>query len=278
MPNSLLDARGVNAAVGDEGLERDPPDFAAHRVETREDDCFRSVVDDEIDPRHLLERPDVATFSADDPALHVVAGDVDDRDGRLGGVVGGDALDRDPNDVAGTLVGLFASASLRVADDGRGLLLDVVLDAVDEFGARLVGGHAGDALETVALFRDRILEFLLGLGDLTLHRRELVLALVQRLCSTVDGGFALGHAGFERLNLLAAFLVVVLRVLLELEYLVLGLEQGFLLERLGLLLRVLDRTLRVFHGTRGTALEQETVDGEAEGDADDQRDDDQNDG
>ena len=92
----------MNPAVGDEGLQRDPPDLASHRVEAREDDGFGRVVDDEVDAGHLLERADVAAFSADDPALHVVARDVDDRDGRLGGVVGSDPLDGNADDVAGT--------------------------------------------------------------------------------------------------------------------------------------------------------------------------------
>ena len=82
-----------------------------------------------------------------------------------------------------------------------------------------------------------------------------MLTLVQRLCSTVDGRLALRHAGLECLYLLAAFLVVGLCILLELEDLVLGLKQGFLLERLGLLLRVLDRTFRVFRGACGTVLD-----------------------
>ena len=113
----LLDASRMDAAVGDERLQRDAADLAAHRIEAREDDRLGRVVDDEVDAGHLLEGADVAAFSADDAALHVVARDVDDRDGRLGGVVGGDALDRDADDVAGALVGLFASTSLGLADD-----------------------------------------------------------------------------------------------------------------------------------------------------------------
>ena len=125
----LLDARRVDAAVGDERLERDAADLAAHRVEAGEDDRLGRVVDDEVDAGHLLEGADVAALAADDAALHVVARDVDDRDGRLGGVVGGDALDGDADDVAGLLVGLFAGAGLGLADERGGVALDVVLDA-----------------------------------------------------------------------------------------------------------------------------------------------------
>ena len=91
----LLDARGMDAAVLDEALERDAADLAADRVEAREDDCLRRVVDDQVDAGELLEGADVAALAADDAALHVVAGDVNDRHGGLGGVVGRDTLDGD---------------------------------------------------------------------------------------------------------------------------------------------------------------------------------------
>ena len=258
-------------------LERDAADLAAHRVEAREDDRLGRVVDDEVDAGHLLEGADVAALAADDAALHVVARDVDDRDGRLGGVVGGDALDGDADDVAGLLVGLFARAGLGLADDLRGVALDVVVDAVDELVARLVGGHAGERLEAVALLLDHVLEVLLALGDLALLAGELVLALVERLGAAVDGLLALAETVLERRDLLAALLVLGLGLLLHLEDLVLGLEQGFFLERLGLLLRISDHAFRLFGRARGTVLHEKAVDGIAEGSADDQSHEDEDD-
>ena len=101
----LLDARRVDAAVGDQLLEREAGDLAAHAVEAREHDRLGRVVDDEVDAGDLLEGADVATLAADDAALHVVAGQVDDRDGRLGDVVGRRALDAEREDVARPPVG-----------------------------------------------------------------------------------------------------------------------------------------------------------------------------
>ena len=53
-------------------------DLAADAVERREDDRVRRVVDDEVDAGQMLERADVAALAADDPALHVVGGELDD--------------------------------------------------------------------------------------------------------------------------------------------------------------------------------------------------------
>ena len=47
----LLDPRRVDPAVLDQLVERQPRDLAAERVERREDDRVRRVVDDEVDAR-----------------------------------------------------------------------------------------------------------------------------------------------------------------------------------------------------------------------------------
>ena len=111
--DDLLDAAGVDAAVGDELGDGDPGDLAAHRVEAAQDDRLGRVVDDQVDAGRLLERPDVAALAADDPALHLVRRQVDDADRVLGRVVGGDALHRGQDDVAGLVLGLLARGCAR---------------------------------------------------------------------------------------------------------------------------------------------------------------------
>ena len=88
----LLDPRRVDPAVLDQLVERQLRDLSANAVERREHDRLRRVVDDEVDAGEVLQRADVAALPADDPALHVVGGQLDDRDRRLGGMAGGDAL------------------------------------------------------------------------------------------------------------------------------------------------------------------------------------------
>ena len=90
----LLDPRRMDAAVLDQLLERRPGHLAPEAVEGREDDGLRRVVDDEVDAGEVLERADVAALAADDPALHVVRGQLDDGHGRLGGVARRHPLER----------------------------------------------------------------------------------------------------------------------------------------------------------------------------------------
>ena len=90
--DDLFDARGMDAAVGDQPLDRLPGDLTPEGVEAGEDDGPGRIVDNQFHAGGRLERADVAPFTADDPAFHVVAGQIDDRHGRFDGMLGRAAL------------------------------------------------------------------------------------------------------------------------------------------------------------------------------------------
>ena len=118
----LLDPRRVDAAVLEQLLERHAGDLAPHAVEARQDDGVRGVVDDEVDAGEVLQRADVAALAADDAALHVVGGELDDRHGRLGGVAGGHPLHDDGEDVAHAAVGVALGLLLDLAHAARAVV------------------------------------------------------------------------------------------------------------------------------------------------------------
>ena len=86
--DDLFDARRMDAAVGDQPLDRLLRDLAPIRIEAREDDRAGRVVDDQVDAGGQLERADVAPLAADDAALEIVARQIDDRHGRFDRVLG----------------------------------------------------------------------------------------------------------------------------------------------------------------------------------------------
>ena len=118
----LFDARGVDASVENQFLERDACHFAADRIESREDNCFRCVVDDEVNARRGLQRADVASFATDDATFHVVVGQGYDGDRRFRHMVCGAALNRERNDVSRALVRFFLGLGLDVANEDRGFV------------------------------------------------------------------------------------------------------------------------------------------------------------
>ena len=145
--DDLLDPPGVDPAVGDELRDGEPGDLAADGIEARQHDRLGRVVDDQVDAGRLLERPDVAALAADDPALHLVAGQVDDGDRVLGGVVRGDALHRRDDDLAGLLLGLVAGAPLDRPGELHRVVLRLLADGLEEHALGVLGGHPGDLLE-----------------------------------------------------------------------------------------------------------------------------------
>src|SRR5829696_7014782 len=177
----LLDAGRVDAAVGDQLLQGEAADLAPDRVEAGQQDRFGGVVDDQVDAGDGLEGADVATLAADDAALHVVGGQRQDRDGGLGGLLGGDPLDGQGDDLARAAVGLLPRLLLEVADQPHGVPLGVLLDLLDEHGLGLGGGHGRDLLEAAAV--------LLGSGlELGPGRLERLLAVVQADLAPVEQG------------------------------------------------------------------------------------------
>ena len=144
----LLDPRRVDATVLHQLLERQARDLAPEPVEGREHDRVRRVVDDEVDAGEVLEGADVAALTADDPALHVVGRELDDRHRRLGGVARRDALQRvrDERPCAPARIG--PRLLLHLAHAARELVANEILRALEHLLPCLAERHAGDPLSS----------------------------------------------------------------------------------------------------------------------------------
>ena len=127
--DDLLDARRVDAAVGDQPLEGDAGDLAPEGVEAGEDHRLRRVVDDQVDAGRHLEGADVAPLAADDPPLHLVVRQLDHRDRRLRDVVRGQPLDGEADDPLRLAVALLARLVLDPLDEVRGVDPRLVLES-----------------------------------------------------------------------------------------------------------------------------------------------------
>ena len=198
----LLDAGGMDAAVGDELFQRQTRHLAADGVKAGDGDRLGRVVNDEVAARERLDGADVAALAADDAALHLVVRQRHDRDRDLAGVVGGAALDRRGDDLAAETVGLVLVLGLDLLELGGLFMRDLGLQRLDQIGLGLLDGVAGDLLE----------HLLLGFAD----GADLIL-----LC------FHIGELGVERIGL------AVERVVLAVERLLLLLETALLLLQVG---------------------------------------------
>src|SRR5580704_8358602 len=127
-------------------------------------DRLRSVVDDDVDAGGGLDRADIASFAADDAALHLVVGQRDYRNRALGDELARQPLDRYRDNSLCATIGLFARLFL----DNSNVLGSVGACRSDHlFHQRALGfltRQAGDGFELGASLVDMCLQYFFFVG------------------------------------------------------------------------------------------------------------------
>src|ERR1700737_3681741 len=230
LAHDLLDAARMNPAVGDEPFQRDPRDFAPDRIVARDHDRLGRIVDDDIDPGGGFDGADVAPFTTNDAALHLVVGQRQHGDRALGDEFAGQALDRDRDDALGAAVGFLARLLLDYPDLAGCVMARLPHHLFDPLAARFVASQSGDRLEFSAGRLDQLLTLGLAVGQAFFFRAEglvapvkLGLAPLERLQALVDTLLAGRELALQRgqLTVLLAHLTFGLRA--HLHYQILGL-------------------------------------------------------
>ena len=130
-------------------------------------------------PVALLEGADVAAFAADDPALHVVAGDIDGADGGVGGVLGGVALDGGGQDLAGLLLADGSQMFLVLLDAGGDLVGQLLVEPFQQQLFGLLAVEAADLVQFLGLLLEQRFQLLAALFELLAAFVQLALAVLQ---------------------------------------------------------------------------------------------------
>jgi len=152
----LLDTGRVDASVADEPLHELPRNLLAHRVEATDDHRLGRIVDEDADAGRRLDRADVASLTADDPPLHLVARQRDGRRGALIRAVARIALNRVGQNAARLALALRLRFLEQIPDHDAGFILDFVLELLKQDSARLFTPELGDAFEFVDLLRNTL--------------------------------------------------------------------------------------------------------------------------
>ena len=221
----------MDTSVGYELVQGQAGDFAAHGIEPAQDDRFGRVVHDDFDACGSFQRPDVATFAADDAAFDFVAFDVEHRNGVFDGRFGRHTLDRSHDDSLGLLRGGHFGLLDRFVDVGCSVGFGFRFHIFDQDALGIFGAQARNLLEARVLLVHQTVDLLLlvfehlklrfhllfeagVLLDLAFQFALLVLQVVFDLLGPL---FALG-------DLLDAFIDLAVVLALELDELLLGLE------------------------------------------------------
>ncbi len=247
----LLDARRVNAAVQDQTLNGKLGDLPAERVIAGKDHGLGRIVDDKIDAGGCLERADVPSLAADDPAFHFVVGQVHHRHSGLRHIVAGVPLNGEADDVLGFFVGLVLGFVLDTFDALGRLVLGFVLHGLHELALRFFTGHTRDLFKQLALFAEPLVKTFFFFDGGLFPRRKLAFAadgiclpLVHHVDLFFKVLFLLGQPPLLVLQLLPFVAVLLFELGARLIQFVLDLQHGLLAFGLGLALRVHDNAGR----------------------------------
>ena len=203
----LLDASGMNAPVQNQLLQRNSRHLAADRIKAREDDCFRRVVDDEVNARRRFQRADVASLAADDAALHVVVRQRHNGNRGFRNVIRGAALDRQRDDVPRALVRFLFGFGLDVANEDCGFVPRVPLYVGKQHVAGVFRGETRNLFQFVELLVVKGAHGCFHFFDLSLAHCDGGFALVERIGLFIENLLSLKNAPFVSLNLSAALAV-----------------------------------------------------------------------
>src|SRR6188768_1467666 len=156
----------------------------------------------------MLERADVAALPPDDPPFHVVGGELDDADRRLGRVARRDPLQGVRDEGSCPPLRIRACLLLELAHRAGELVANQVLRALEELLASLAEREPTDALELPQRLVIAGLELLLQLLRVDLAICDPLLPPAQLLALGVELGLALvdalldlGHLDAARLDL-----------------------------------------------------------------------------
>ena len=223
------DARRMDATVQNQLFQTQPGDFTANRVKRGQGDCFRGIVDDQIDTRQVVQGADVAAFTANDAARHFIVGQRNDRYRGFGYLVGCIALDGRSNEFARSGLGFLFHLLVDFAEFERGVMLGFIFNRRDQIFLGLVAGQTGQTLERGDLLGANLFGFFLGLLCLRDLAAELFALTLHRVRLLLKRFFLLVEAVLGLLNLAAALLEFPIGLGAGLEDFILGFQDRFAL-------------------------------------------------
>ena len=135
--NHFFDTGRMNPSIIDELFKGDAGNFPAYGVKTGNNNCFRGIIDNQINACQGFQRTDVSAFPADDPAFHFIIGQAHYGNRSLRHLIGSTALDGQRNDVPGLFISLFFRALFHFLDHNGSVMLYIVADCSQQFLLRV---------------------------------------------------------------------------------------------------------------------------------------------
>ncbi len=85
--NHFFNARRVNTAILNEFIKSDSCRLPSDRIKSGKNDCFRCVINNQVNTCKRFKRTNVTPFTADDTSFHLIIRKIDDRYRRFGNMI-----------------------------------------------------------------------------------------------------------------------------------------------------------------------------------------------
>src|SRR5579875_1145158 len=191
----------MDAAVGNQALQRDASDFSANRVVARDDHRFGRVVDDYIDAGRGFDRADIAPLAPDYPPFHLVGRQRDYRNRPFGDEFAREPLDCDGDDSLGPPISLLARFFLDHSYMARRFMPRLSDHLVDQRAFGLFAGEPGDRFQPGARFFDQRLAFGFFIADRFFAIAHRLIAPIEFSLATFEGFLAFFESLLARFQL-----------------------------------------------------------------------------
>ena len=224
----LLDAGRVDTAIRNQALQRHAGNLAAGLVKAGQRDGLRRVINNQVAAGGSFQRTDVAAFTADDAALHLIAGQRHNADGGFAGGVCRTAGNGLPDKLAGEVVALVLHVGLIGADFHCLLVGQFVIHLLQQHGAGVLLGHNGNGFQLFGLAQLELLQLVQTGGHCLGAVLEVLLLALHLGGALVEGFLFLVNPALLPGDFGAAVLDFFVRIALELEGFVLRFDDGFL--------------------------------------------------
>ena len=225
----FLNAGRMDTTIIDEFFEGHTGHFPTNRIESGNDDRFRRIVDDEINPSEGFQRTDIAAFAANDPAFHLIVGERNNSDRRFSNLIGSTALDSKGNNFPCLGLSCIAGFLFHVLDEFGLIVLDFFLDTVKQFLFGFVTGQSRNSFEFPYLFGIKGIDTFLGFAQTVALFQKFFFLFLIGIHLAVDIFFLLDEAAFALGQFCPALLVFPFHIRTHTMDFFLGFNKKFLL-------------------------------------------------
>ena len=163
----------MNTAIHNELFKRNTRHLTADGVKAGKDDGFRRIIDDQVNTGCGFKRADIASFTANDAAFHLIVRERNNGNRGFCHMVCSATLNRHGDDIARALIRLFFGFRFDIADHQRSLMARIPLNIAQKDLPCLVHRHPGNRFKLLKLAIVQLL-------NRSLQRFNLFLFLVQR--------------------------------------------------------------------------------------------------